>query len=198
MVLQNVRERFANLPPRFGLNFCARQPPHHHLGSNFYGAQRTTKARVGENFAPEKCEGPRNDGSARFTNNGGIKWCGEKLMTVKRIVRRAVLSVVALVCGFAMLACRAGRLTEPRPEAGGVLVANHGPFVVRSYLGTCLTYGQLVVTPTPSGAGETPVPRRLPRALCSSLSANLARLSRLDRPRVCSGSSSRRSTSATR
>jgi len=25
IVLQNVRERFANLPPRFGLNFCARQ-----------------------------------------------------------------------------------------------------------------------------------------------------------------------------
>ena len=75
-------------------------------------------------------------------------------MTVKRIVRRDVLSVVAFVCGFAMLACRAGRLTEPRPEAGGVLVANHGPFVVRSYLGTCLTYGQLVITRTPSGAGR--------------------------------------------
>src|SRR5688500_4566746 len=75
-------------------------------------------------------------------------------MTVKRIVRRAVLSVVSLVCGFAMLACRAGRLTDPRPEAGGVLVATHGPFVVRSYLGTCLTYGEIVVTPTPSEAAR--------------------------------------------
>ena len=83
-----------------------------------------------------------------------INWCGEKLMTVKRIVRRAVLLVVALVMWLRHACLPRSRLTDPRPEAGGVLVATHGPFSVRSYLGTCLTYGEIVVTPTPSEAAR--------------------------------------------
>jgi FG-GAP-like repeat len=60
--------------------------------------------------------------------------------------RSAVLFALPLACGVALL-------TERRTEARLAPVATHGPFLARGYLGTCLTYGQLVSNPFPGGAG---------------------------------------------